>query len=116
MLPQALIPHWSATGLGLIGTSALTSIATAVYTVHSQESVPTRWRSTISGAYFVAATLGMAVAASRGGYLIAAWGYPVLFMIGAGLIVASTLLFWGRSCAPHRNWARRPVLDTAKQA
>jgi MFS family permease len=116
MLPQALIPHWSAAGAGLMATNALTAIATAAYTVYTQESVPKRWRSTMSGAFFVAATLGMAAAASGGGYVVSALGYPGLFMTGAGMVVLSTLFFWGRFCAPREKRVSRPVIKAADQA
>jgi len=101
-LPQVLVPHWIAVGFSLIGVSALRAIATTAYTVYSQEIVPGRWRATMSGAFYLAATLGMAAAASGGGYAISAWGYAGLFASGAGLVTLSALLFWCRFCAPRR--------------
>ncbi|UCC62335.1 MAG: MFS transporter, partial [Anaerolineae bacterium] len=101
-LPQVLVPHWIAVGFSLIGVSALRAIATTAYTVYSQEIVPGRWRATISGAFYLAATLGMAAAALGGGYAISAWGYAGLFASGAGLVTLSALLFWCRFCAPRR--------------
>jgi predicted MFS family arabinose efflux permease len=112
MLPQALVPHWAAAGLGLLGTSALTSLATAVYTVYTQESVPAHWRPAMSGAFFMAATVGMAGAASGGGHIIGALGYPGLFMAGAGVVALSALLFWGRFCLARGKRVRRPALQT----
>ena len=50
ILPLALIPHWSAAGLGFMGVTALFSITSAPIRVYSQEIVSPEWRTTISGA------------------------------------------------------------------
>jgi hypothetical protein len=55
-----------AVALGRVNGTPFLMITTAVYTIYGQESVPTRWQLTTSGAYFVAATLGMAVAGIGG--------------------------------------------------
>jgi predicted MFS family arabinose efflux permease len=94
LLPLALIPHWSAAGLGFMGVTALYSMTTAPLRVFSQEITPPRWRATMSGAVMTGGGLSISAMAFGGGHLIAALGYSGLFLTGAGLTVAGALLFW----------------------
>jgi MFS family permease len=94
LLPLALIPHWSAAGLGFIGMMALASIARPVITVYQQEVVSPGWQPAMSGATTMAASLSFGMMAFTGGYLISALGYGSLFLSGAGLTTIGALLFW----------------------
>jgi MFS family permease len=101
LLPLALIPHWGAAGLGLMGMMALGSIARPANTVYHQEIVSPGWRAAMSGATTMAAGLSWSVMAFGGGYLITALGYRSLFLTGAGLTVAGALLFWAYFRVPR---------------
>jgi MFS family permease len=114
ILLQALVPHWSGVGVGSTGASALVSIALPAYIVFCQESVPARWRSTMSGAILMATTVGMAGASLGGGYAISAWGYAGLFAAGAALVALGALILWGRFCAQGKQ-VHGPVLNPAEQ-
>jgi predicted MFS family arabinose efflux permease len=111
ILPLAFIPHWAAAGLGCMGAAALYSMVGAPFRIFSQEIVPPAWRAAMSGALMTGAGLSVSAMAFGGGYLITALGYPGLFLTGAGLVVAGTLVFWGYFRAPRRGPARLAALD-----
>jgi predicted MFS family arabinose efflux permease len=90
----ALVPHWSAAGLGLAGTTALFSMTTTVYRLFSQELVPVRWRSATSSALMMGGGLSLTLMSAFGGLAISALGYTSLFLIGAALTTAGALIFW----------------------
>jgi MFS family permease len=94
LLPLALLPHWGAAGLGYVGATALGLVVRPAFTVYTQEIVLPRSRALMSGAVTMAAGVSTSVMAFGGGYLIAALGYPGLFLTGAGLTVIGALLFW----------------------
>jgi predicted MFS family arabinose efflux permease len=109
LLPLALFPHWGAAGLGYVGATALGLIVRPAFTVYSQEIVLPRSRALMSGAATMAAGLSTSVMAFGGGYLIAAWGYPGLFLTGAGLTVVGGLLFWVYFRVPHVCQRTKPA-------
>jgi MFS family permease len=111
-LPLALILHWSAVGFSYMLLMALASIARVVITVFHQELVAPSWRGTISGATTMAAALSWAVMAFGGGYLITTLSYSSVFLTGAGLTVAGTLLFWAYFRVPRGEFARRSAPGT----
>jgi len=113
LLPLALIPHWGAAGLGLMGMMALGSIARPANTVYHQEIVSPGWRAAMSGATTMAAGLSWSAMAFGGGYLITALGYRSLFLTGAGLTVAGALLFWAYFRVPRGELASHSAPDTA---
>lgn len=94
LMPLALVPHWSAAGLGFMAVNALGSIVTTALMVHSQEMVLPNWRPAMAGAYNMAWGLSAAAIAMGGGYVIISLGYQALFLIGAGLTTAGTVLFF----------------------
>jgi MFS family permease len=97
LLPLALIPHWSAAGLGFMGLIALASISRPTMMVYQMVIVSPRWRIAMAGATTMAVGLSWSLMALGGGYLIAALGYPSLFSIGAALTLAGAGLFWLRN-------------------
>jgi len=113
LLPLALIPHWGAAGLGLMGLMALGSIARPIITVYQQEIVSPSWRAVMSGATTMAAGLSWSAMAFGGGYLITALGYRSPFLAGAGLTVAGALLFWAYFRVPRGELASHSASDTA---
>ncbi len=93
LLLLALVPHWSAAGLGYMGIISLTMIRFAAFSVFHQELVAPRWRRAIAGVYTMAGGLGHAASSLGGGFIITSLGYEKFFLFGVGLAMAGTLLF-----------------------
>jgi MFS family permease len=94
ILPIALIPHWGAAGLSLIGVLGLSGIRYPASIVYFLELVPPAQRATVSGLTEMAAGICFTAMTFGGGYMIAAFGYRSLFLLGAGLTGMSALVFW----------------------
>jgi MFS family permease len=100
LLPLALLAHWLAVGSGFVGVVMLASFSRPAFIAFQQESVQPRWRTAMSGATTMTAGLGLAAAASGGGYLVALVGYRGLFLVGAAISFVGTLMFWAYFIAP----------------
>ena len=107
----ALVPHWAAAGIGFAAISALFSITSTAIRVFSQELVPPASRGAMSGTLMMGAGLSGSAMAFGGGYLIAALGYPGLFLTGAGLTAAGTFLYWVSFRRPHAERAHEMAAD-----
>jgi MFS family permease len=94
ILPIALIPHWGAAGISLIGVVGLSSIRYASSLVYFMELVPRDRRATVSGVTEMAAGVSFTVMTLAGGYMIAWFGYQSLFLLGAALTLVGTGVFW----------------------
>ncbi len=94
VLPIALIPHWGAAGLSLVGVLGLSGIRYPASIVYFLELVPPTQRATVSGLTEMAAGICFTVMTFGGGYMIAAFGYRSLFLVGAALTGMSALVFW----------------------
>jgi MFS family permease len=94
MLPIALVPHWGAAGLSLIGVLGLSGIRYPASIVYFLELVPPEQRATVSGLTEMAAGICFTIMTFGGGYMIAAFGYRSLFLLGAALTGLSALVFW----------------------
>jgi MFS family permease len=103
ILPIALIPHWGAAGLSLIGVLGLSGIRYPASIVYFLELVPPAQRATVSGLTEMAAGMCFTAMTFGGGYMIAVFGYRSLFLLGAALTGMSALVFWRsfRSPAGH---------------
>jgi MFS family permease len=103
ILPIALVPHWGAAGLSLIGVFALSGIRYPASIVYFLELVPPAQRATVSGLTEMAAGICFTAMTFGGGYMIAAFGYRSLFLLGAALTGLSALVFWRsfRTSAGH---------------
>lgn len=95
LLPLALIPHWTAAGLGRLGVLVLSAIWMPALQVFQMELVHPEWRSLAYGAVSMAMGLSYGSASLAGGYIIAATGYRSLFLVGASLSAAGALMMWG---------------------
>lgn len=93
LLPLALLPHWSAAGLGIVGLIVLNAMAIPAISVFHQELVKDTWKPTMSGAFSMSTALGWTTIAAVGGFLIKAWGFAPFFLSAAGLTVAGALFF-----------------------
>jgi predicted MFS family arabinose efflux permease len=112
-LPLILLPHWAGVGLGFIGMVALASLTTPVFAVFSQETVAPRWRNVISSV--LAMTMGVSIAGVGfgGGHLIMALGHRALFLVAAGLTLASAFIFLTCFSPARREVASLPVEATS---
>ena len=116
LLPLALLPHWGAAGLGYVGALALGLIVRPAFTVYTQEIVPPESRALMSGATTMASGLSTSAMAFGGGYLIAALGYPGLFLTGAGLAGFGALLFWTYFRVPRGGLALLALGEGARSS
>jgi MFS family permease len=94
ILPIALVPHWGAAGLSLIGVVGLSGIRYPAAMVYFMEIAPPAQRAMVSGLTEMAAGICFTAMTFGGGYLIAAFGYQSLFLLGAALTGLSALVFW----------------------
>ena len=108
MVPLALIPQWWAAGAGFVGAIAMFSVSTGPIRVYSQDLVTRRWWGVMSGAVMMGSGLGIAVMTLIGGYAVAALGYQVLFLAGAGLVMAGAVIFWAYFRVPRGELAHKP--------
>ena len=111
ILPLALIPHWVAAALGIMGVSMLFWMTSVPIRVHCQEVVSPGWRAAMSGALMMGSGAGGSAMSLGGGYIITSLGYRPMYLIGAGLVAASALLFWAYFRAPRGELAIRPAPD-----
>ena len=100
-LPLALVPHWTAAGLGFVGSTASFLTTVGPLRVFSQELVAPRWRATMASAFMMGAGLAFSGMSLAGGYVIVALGYRILFLAGAGMMATGGLLFWSYFRVPR---------------
>jgi MFS family permease len=111
LLPLALVPHWSAAGLGFVGLIALASIARPIVIIYQQEAVSPAWRSAMASGTTMGVGLSWFATALGGGHAIAALGYPSLFLTGAALTTSGALLFWAHLRASRGRLTSHPADD-----
>ena len=63
----------------------------------------------MSGTVLMSDGLSVAAMALGGGYIISDYGFPTLFLIGAGATAAGALLFWAYFRVPRGELANRPL-------
>lgn len=82
LLLLAFIPQWVVASLSFLGVLVMVSIGSPVRNMFSQEIVLPHWRSTTSAIIIIGLALGWAFIATVGGYVIAAFGFSTLFLVG----------------------------------
>lgn len=92
LAPLALFAHWAPAGLGRLGTVALEAMWLPALQVLQMETVTARWRSLSYGIVSTMMALAFASVSLAGGYIIAAWGYRTLFLMGVLTSVAGAVL------------------------
>lgn len=107
VLPLALIPHWSAAGLGFVGLYSLHALTSPASTIFAQELVPHQWRPTLSGLLNAGVGVGVAAMTLGGGYVIQGLGFRVLFLMGSAGTAACGLVLWLYFRVPRGEYARR---------
>jgi MFS family permease len=104
LIMMALLPHWLAAAAGTIGVLALFSLWMPAYQTLQMELAEPEQRGIVSGAGFMVLGFGFSMTSLIGGQLAAATGYPPLFMMGAGLALASALLMnYVRNISPAQG-------------
>ena len=116
LLLMAFIPHWTGVSLGLIGVMGCLSITRAITNVIYMEIVKTDWRSLTSGVTSAAMGVGFASISIGGGYIIEAFGYTSVFLIGAISVGTSALLFWTYFRTPRGEYAQAAVPTPSPQS
>jgi MFS family permease len=94
LLPLALIPHWVAAAIGFVGVVAFSWMRYAASVVYFMEQVPRSRRATLSGATEMASGVCFTVLSFGGGFLASLFGYRILFLLGAVLVLLSGVVFW----------------------
>jgi MFS family permease len=105
-LPLALVPHWTAAGLGFVGSTASFLTTVGPIRVFSQELVAPRWRATMASAFMMGAGLAFSGMSLVGGYVIVDLGYHTLFLAAAGMMAVGGLLFWSYFRVPRGEQRR----------
>jgi len=103
LLPLGLIPHWTAAGIGRIGYQIATAMWIPVLQVFQMELVDAEWRALTYGVTSMAMGLGFGTLSLAGGYIIAAFGYRSVFLIGAALEIVAAAVLWGVLKHQHRT-------------
>lgn len=109
LLPMGIFAHWTAAGLGNVGILVLGAVWMPALQVFQMELVEDEWRSLAYGAVSMAMGLGFASTSFGGGYVIAASGYRVLFLVGAVLCIAASVVMWAIA---RREARQRPTAST----
>lgn len=105
-------PHWGLAGVGLVGVSSLFAITTVAFTVYTQELVAAEWRTTMAGAMAMATGMSRSTMSLAGGYLVSAFGFSSLFLVGAGLTALGAVLFACHLWLPRLRIRQRIRLHT----
>ncbi len=94
LLPIAFATHWWTAAIGYVSALILTNLRFAAFIVYIMALVPKRQQAVMVGAGEAAAGLSFTSMALGGGYLVTAYGFSELFLLGAILSGLGTLLFW----------------------
>ena len=94
MLPIALVEHPLAAAISFIGISAVGFIRYTAFTVYVLDLVPRSQQSVMAGAGEMAAGFSFATMALGGGFILALFSFRDLFLVGAAMSFAGTLIFW----------------------
>ena len=93
-LPLIFIEFWLAVGIGYMIMIAAVSLTNPTFLVFSQSVVEPRWRTTIASSIAMSVGLGVAVTSFGGGYIIAGFGFKVLFVLGALVGLLGAAIVW----------------------
>ena len=119
IVPIALIAHWLAAGLSVIGIAFLMAFGSTALTLFHQELVRPGWRAAMSGASMMTMGFGWGLVASGGGFFISAWGWTAFFLTAALLTACAAAAFWlyfvrngkTRGCRDPFLWGDKTMID-----
>lgn len=86
------LAHWLSAGFGYLVVMALASVSISALSVYRMHVVHAVWWSAMSGAVVTGQGLGESVVLLAGGFIISSFGYPLYFLLVAGLVLAGALL------------------------
>jgi len=93
-LPLIFIEQWWAVGLGYMIIIGAVSLSNPTFLVFSQSVVEPRWRNAIASSISMSVGLGVALTSFGGGYIIAAFGFQMLFVLGAIAGLLGAVIVW----------------------
>ena len=94
LLPLALVEHPLAAAIAYIGISALGYARYTAFVVYILDLVPKAQQSVMAGVGEMAAGFSFALMAWGGGVILSLFSFRDLFLLGAGLSLFGTLVFW----------------------
>ena len=94
LIPMALVEHWLAASFGYIGAISMMSVRYTAFIVYILDLVPRSWQALMAGMGEGAAGLSFAMMALGGGFILAAFAFRDLFLLGALFSFIGTALFW----------------------
>lgn len=115
-LPLALIPYWPAAGLGFIGVTAISSMRFPAFMVFATSLVPPNWRGTLAGVGEFAGGLSFAGLAFIGGSMAEKQGFSSLFLLGGGLTLMGTILFYVWYILPGNKKVAAPAGEVTSES
>ncbi len=88
---------WISACAGWFVYGASYTIMGSTLAVYMMENVPARWRALLSGASNAANSVGTAIAALGGGFLIQNIGFARYHLLGSGALLMAALVFGGHA-------------------
>jgi MFS family permease len=97
LIPFALWFHWLGATVGRVGVLALEGMWLPALQAFQMGRVGPRWRSLVYGILSMIMGLSFGVISLAGGYIVAAYSYRHVFLLGAGLATVGAGLMWAAS-------------------
>ena len=94
LLPMALVEHWLAASLGYIGAISMMAVRYTAFIVYILDLVPPKQQALMAGTGEAAAGMSFAMMALGGGFILSAFAFRDLFLLGTLISFIGTLLFW----------------------
>ncbi len=110
LIPMALVEHWLAASFGYIGAISMMSARYTAFIVYILDLVPRSWQALMAGTGEAAAGMSFAMMALGGGFILSAFAFRDLFLLGALLTLIGTALFWLYILVSKRKRKLKPAL------
>ena len=110
LIPMALVEHWLAASFGYIGAISMMSARYTAFIVYILDLVPRSWQALMAGTGEAAAGMSFAMMALGGGFILSAFAFRDLFLLGALLTLIGAALFWLYILVSKRKRKLKPAL------
>ncbi len=110
LIPMALVEHWLAASFGYIGAISMMSARYTAFIVYILDLVPRSWQALMAGTGEAAAGMSFAMMALGGGFILSAFAFRDLFLLGAFLTLIGAALFWLYILVSKRKRKLKPAL------
>ncbi len=110
LIPMALVEHWLAASFGYIGAISMMSARYTAFIVYILDLVPRSWQALMAGTGEAAAGMSFAMMALGGGFILSAFAFRDLFLLGALLTLIGAALFWLYVLVSKRKRKLKPAL------